>query len=35
MTLGGELADEVSPVISELVPLRAGWLVSVSCCTVQ
>lgn len=31
----GEVADEVSQVISELVPVRADWIVSFSSCAVQ
>ncbi len=31
----GELADEASQVISELVPVRADWLASFSSCAVQ
>lgn len=35
MTFGGELADEGSQVISELVPVQADWLSSFSSCAVQ
>lgn len=35
MTFGGELADEVSQVISELIPVWAGWLAGFSSCAVQ
>lgn len=35
MTFGGELVDEVSQVISELVPVLADWLASFSSCVVQ
>lgn len=31
----GDFVDEVSQVISELVPVRADWLVSFTSCAVQ